>query len=184
MILIPFNNLVLYPWLRKRGWEPTSLRRMTAGLLFAAVAWVIAGFLQIAIEGSAAKSITILWQLLPYAFLTMAEVLVSATGLEFAYSQAPLSMKGVIMSFWNLVTTVGNLWVLLVNATIRNDSVTSSIASTGVSVTTFLMFFFAAFAAAAAIVFWLYTRRFRYADHYRSSGPQAPLPVATAREKT
>ena len=24
MILIPFNNLVLYPWLRRRGWEPTS----------------------------------------------------------------------------------------------------------------------------------------------------------------
>jgi len=186
MILIPFNNLVLYPWLKRRGWEPTSLRRMTAGLLFAAVAWVIAGFLQIAIEGASAKSVTILWQLLPYAFLTMAEVLVSATGLEFAYSQAPLSMKGVIMSFWNLATTVGNLWVLLVNASIRNDSVTSAIASSGVSVTVFLMFFFAAFAALAAIVFWLYTRRFRYADHYRSSGGDkgSALPTATAREKS
>ena len=46
----------------------------------------------------------------------------SATGLEFAYSQAPLAMKGVIMSFWNLTTTVGNLWVLLVNAGVRNDA--------------------------------------------------------------
>ena len=188
MILIPFNNLVLYPWLRKRGWEPTSLRRMTAGLLFAAVAWIAAGILQIAIEGDTAKSVSILWQLVPYAFLTMAEVLVSATGLEFAYSQAPLSMKGVIMSFWNLATTVGNLWVLLVNAAIRNDHVTESIASSGMSVTLFLMFFFAAFAGVAAFVFWRYTRRFRYTDHYRSAGgdtgdKQAPLPVATALEK-
>src|SRR4051812_8359526 len=87
------------------------------------------------------------------------------------------------MSFWNLVTTVGNLWVLLVNAAVRNDTVTSTIASSGVSVTTFLMFFFAAFATAAAIVFWLYTRRFRYADHYRSSGGSAALPTAPAREK-
>jgi POT family proton-dependent oligopeptide transporter len=188
MILIPFNNLVLYPWLRKRGWEPTSLRRMTVGILFSAFAWIAAGALQLAIEGGGPHSITILWQLLPYALLTFAEVLVSATGLEFAYSQAPLSMKGVIMSFWNLATTVGNLWVLLVNAAVRNDTVTGAIASTGVSQTTFLMFFFAAFAGVATLVFWIYTRRYRYIDHYRSAGgdkvdgKQGALPIATARE--
>jgi len=189
MILIPFNNLVLYPWLRKRGWEPTALRKMTAGILFSALAWVVAGLLQLQIEGAAANSISIFWQLLPYAFLTFAEVLVSATGLEFAYSQAPLPMKGVIMSFWNLATTVGNLWVLLVDAAIRNKSVIGSIESSGVSVTTFLMFFFAAFAGVAAFVFWLYTRRYAYVDNYRAGGgppaasPDNTLPTATAREK-
>ena len=35
------------------------------------------------------------------------EVLVSATGLEFAYSQAPQAMKGALMSFWLLAVTVG-----------------------------------------------------------------------------
>ena len=34
--------------------------------------------------------------------LTFGEVLVSATALEFAYSQAPQAMKGVIMAFWYL----------------------------------------------------------------------------------
>ncbi len=188
MILIPFNNLVLYPWLRKRGWEPTALRKMTAGILFSAFAWIAAGVLQLQIEGSAVKSISIFWQLLPYVLLTFGEVLVSATGLEFAYSQAPLPMKGVIMSFWNLATTVGNLWVLLVDAAIRNKSVIGSIESSGVSVTTFLMFFFAAFAGLAAFVFWLYTRRYTYVDNYRASagggGPStgSSLPTATARE--
>ncbi len=185
MLLIPFNNLALYPWLRKLGWEPTSLRRMTAGILFSAFAWVAAGILQIVIEGGSERSISILWQLVPYALLTFGEVLVSATGLEFAYSQAPLAMKGVIMSFWNLVVAVGSLWVLLVNAAVRNDHVTSAIASTGISVSTFLMFFFAAFAGAATLVFWLYVRRYRYVDHYRTSGgPTAALPTATAREQT
>lgn len=186
MILIPFNNLVLYPWLRKRGWEPTALRKMTAGILFSAFAWIAAGVLQLQIEDSAVKSISIFWQLLPYALLTFGEVLVSATGLEFAYSQAPLPMKGVIMSFWNLATTVGNLWVLLVDAAIRNKRVIYSIESSGVSVTTFLMFFFAAFAGLAAFVFWLYTRRYAYVDNYRAGGPPsagAPLPTATARDK-
>ena len=189
MILIPVNNFWLYPWLRKRGWEPTALRKMTAGILFSALAWVAAGILQLQIEGSQVKTISIFWQLLPYALLTFGEVLVSATGLEFAYSQAPLAMKGVIMSFWNLATTVGNLWVLLVDAGIRNKSVIGSIKSSGLSVTTFLMFFFAAFAGLAALVFYLYSRRYAYVDNYRAGGgPPAAgadtLPTATAREKT
>jgi POT family proton-dependent oligopeptide transporter len=46
---------------------------------------------------------TITWQVLPYVLLTLGEVLVATTGLEFAYSQAPLSMKGAIMAFWNFI---------------------------------------------------------------------------------
>ena len=33
----------------------------------------------------------------------------SATGLEFAYTQAPPSMKSVVQSFWLLTTCVGNI---------------------------------------------------------------------------
>lgn len=184
MLLIPFNNFVLYPWLRRRGWEPTSLRRMTWGIVFAGLAWIAAGALQLAIDdglpgGHAATAshlagatpspaLSILWQVIPYALLTFGEVLVSATGLEFAYSQAPLAMKGVIMSFWNLTTTVGNLWVLLVNAGVRDDAVTRAIARTGVSETAFLMFFFAGFALVIALGFWAFARRFQVRDHYRT----------------
>ena len=39
MLLIPFNNLVLYPALRRFGYEPTALRRMTFGIVFTALAW-------------------------------------------------------------------------------------------------------------------------------------------------
>ena len=165
MILIPFNNLVLYPMLRRRGWEPTPLRKMTAGIAFAGVAWIGAGILQVVLEGG--NHLSIMWQLLPYVLLTLGEVLVSATGLEFAYSQAPLSMKGVIMSFWNLTTTIGQLWVLLIDTGIRNESVNSAIISTGITPTVFRMFFFAGFAFAAAIAFKLYVRRYRMLDHYR-----------------
>lgn len=165
MLLIPFNNLVLYPLLRRRGYEPTALRRMTAGIAFSGLAWIVVGSLQVMMDGGDALSIA--WQILPYALLTFGEVLVSATGLEFAYSQAPQSMKGVVMSFWNLTTTVGNLWVLLSNAAVRNDRVTAHIGSTGLSETAFLMFFFAAFAFVAALLFGLYARRYRMVDHYR-----------------
>lgn len=166
MLLIPFNNLVLYPLLRRMGVEVTALRRMGVGLAFSGVAWVVAGLLQIGIDGG--DSVSIAWQILPYALLTFAEVLVSATGLEFAYSQAPPSMKGAIMSFWMLSVSYGNLWVLVTNAAVRNDSVTRQIASTGFSENAFLMFFFAGFAFLAAVMFALYARRYPMQDHYRS----------------
>jgi len=167
MLLIPFNNLVLYPLLRRGGYEPSALRRMTAGIAFSGLAWIVVGTLQVAMDGGDALSIA--WQILPYALLTFGEVLVSATGLEFAYSQAPPSMKGVVMSFWNLTTTVGNLWVLLSNAALRNNTVTAHIGSTGLSETAFLMFFFTAFACLAALLFGLYARRYRMLDHYRTA---------------
>jgi POT family proton-dependent oligopeptide transporter len=165
MLLIPFNNLVLYPALRRAGIEPTPLRRMTAGIAFSGLSWVAVGLFQMHLDGG--EPLSIVWQVLPYALLTFGEVLVSATGLEFAYSQAPGPMKGAIMAFWSLSVTVGNLWVLLVNTAVRNDAVTETIRRSGLGVMTFQMFFFAAFAFAAALAFGLYAARYTPADHYR-----------------
>jgi POT family proton-dependent oligopeptide transporter len=165
MIVIPINNLLVFPWLRRRGWEPTALRRMTAGIVLSGVSWIIAGAIQLAIDGG--STVTIWWQVAPYVFLTVGEVLVSATGLEFAYSQAPKAMKGVIMSFWYLAVTVGSLWVLLANASIKREAVTHWITGTGLSTTAFYMFFFALFAFVASLAFGLYARRYREVDHYR-----------------
>jgi POT family proton-dependent oligopeptide transporter len=166
MILIPFNNLVLYPALRRLGIEVTALRRMGFGIAFSGLAWIAAGIIQLSIDDG--EGVSIVWQMLPYALLTFGEVLVSATGLEFAYSQAPQSMKGVIMAFWYLSITTGNLWVLLVNATVRNETVLSKIAGTGLTQAAFLMFFFAAFALVVACVFGWYARRYPMQDHYRA----------------
>jgi POT family proton-dependent oligopeptide transporter len=167
MLLIPFNNMVLFPLVRRMGVEVTALRRMGAGIAFSGLAWIVAGILQVWMDGGDAVSIT--WQVLPYALLTMGEVLVSATGLEFAYSQAPHSMKGVIMSFWLLSVSYGNLWVLMTNAAVRNSTVTAEIARTGLSETAFLMFFFAMFAFGAAAAFAWYAKRYPMQDHYREA---------------
>jgi POT family proton-dependent oligopeptide transporter len=167
MLLIPFNNFVLYPALRRRGIQLSALRRMTYGIAFSGLAWIAVGTLQLVMD--AGHPLMITWQMLPYVLLTFGEVLVSATGLEFAYSQAPPQMKGVVMSFWNLTTTVGNLWVLLANAAVRNARVTESIAHTGLGVIAFQMFCFAAFALVAAVAFGAYARGYREADHYRGA---------------
>ena len=165
MILIPFNNMVLFPMLTRMGLKITALRRMGMGIAFAGLAWIVVGGMQVFIDGG--DKLVITWQILPYVLLTIGEVLVSATGLEFAYSQAPLAMKGVITSFWNLSVTMGNLWVLLSNSSVKSASATAWIQSTGVSVTTFQMFFFAGFALVAATLFGLYARGYRMLDNYR-----------------
>lgn len=167
MLLIPFTHLALYPGLRALGVEPTPLRRMTAGIGFSAVSWVVVALIQARIDGGSA--ITISWQVLPYAILTLGEVLVSTTGLEFAYSQAPAQMKSTLMSFWNLSVTVGNLWVLLVNAGMAAGG--KGLAPLlGIGETTFLMGFFAGFAALATAAFGLYATTYRTVDHYRPAG--------------
>jgi len=166
MLIIPFNNLVLWPYLRRRGREPSQLKKMNLGIALAGIAWVIVAIMQLVIDTGTRFPIT--WQILPYIFLTTGEVLVSATGLEFAYSQAPLAMKGAIMSFWNLAVTIGNIWVLLANHSVKGKWMTTHIQDTGISVTAFLMFFFAVFAFAAALVFRWYAQRYRMTDNYRA----------------
>jgi dipeptide/tripeptide permease len=54
------------------------------------------------------------WQLVAYIVITASEVMVSITGLEFAYTQAPQSMKSTIMSFWLLTVAFGNFLVGIV----------------------------------------------------------------------
>ena len=167
MMMIPFNNLVLYPALRKIGLDPTPLRRMGWGIAFAGVAWIIAGMIQLKMDSGASTSLA--WQFWPYLLLTFGEVLVSATALEFAYSQATTAVKGVIMAFWYLTSTFGNLWVLLTNAFVRDEGITAHIASTGLSENAFLMFFFAAFAFVAALAFAAYARNYKMQDNYRAA---------------
>jgi len=62
------------------------------------------------------ESLSLTWQLLPYVVLELGEVLVSATGLEFAYSQAPGSKKSFVMSLWLLTTSLGNFLVAAITA--------------------------------------------------------------------
>ncbi|MBE2212128.1 MAG: MFS transporter, partial [Xanthomonadaceae bacterium] len=172
MLLIPFNNIVLYPLLRKIGFDPTPLRRMGWGIVFAGFAWVVAGFIQLQMDSGAQTSLA--EQFWPYLLLTFGEVLVSATALEFAYSQATIAMKGVIMAFWYLTSTFGNLWVLLTNALVRDPATSERIAASGYSENAFLMFFFAGFAFVAALAFALYARTYPMQDNYRMVGEDVP----------
>lgn len=112
MVLIPVFTGWLYPLMGKLGFRATPLRRMSAGMVLAAFSFVVCGWIQSRMDSGVEMSIA--WQMVPYLLLTSGEVLLSATGLEFAFSQAPSSMKSTIMSFWLLTVAVGNFLVAAV----------------------------------------------------------------------
>lgn len=108
MGLIPLFSMVFYPLLDKMGFKTTPIFRMTWGMFVAAASFAMIGGLQMWMDGSENK-INVMWQFFPYLVITMAEVMISITGLEFAYTQAPRSMKSSVMSIWLLTVFFGNL---------------------------------------------------------------------------
>ncbi|XP_069688350.1 peptide transporter family 1 isoform X2 [Periplaneta americana] len=60
------------------------------------------------------NSIHMLWLIPQYFVITMGEVMFSITGLEFSFTQAPVSMKSVLQAGWLLTVAFGNLIVVIV----------------------------------------------------------------------
>lgn len=124
LILVPFTTLVLYPAM---GRFATPLRRMSMGMLLSALSFVIVAWLQRRIESG--EKLSILWQLAPYMILTTAEVLISTTGLEFAFTQAPKAMKSTITGYWQLTVAIGNLLVVFITAALGGGHGDESVSS-------------------------------------------------------
>ncbi|XP_058790865.1 peptide transporter family 1-like [Phymastichus coffea] len=54
------------------------------------------------------------WLLPQYIVITMGEIMFSITGLEFAFTQAPVSMKSLLQACWLLTVAAGNLIVVII----------------------------------------------------------------------
>ncbi len=67
---------------------------------------------------------TVWWQLLAYAIVTAAEILVSVPALEFAYKQAPKKMKSIIMAAYLAGSiSFGNVIASFVVTQLKRDSI-------------------------------------------------------------
>jgi POT family proton-dependent oligopeptide transporter len=117
LIFIPLFSYVVYPMVN-RVWPLTPLRKISAGLYITAGSFAIIAIAQAIIDAGGTPSI--LWQFSAYVILTLAEVMVSITGLEFSYTQAPNTMKSFIMGLWLLSVSLGNLIAALVNGLVSS----------------------------------------------------------------
>ncbi len=114
LIMIPLFTYVLYPFVnRKLKINVTPLRKMATGMFVTALSFLIVAFIQNLLDHGI--YVNLAWQAVPYFFITAAEILISITGLEFAYTQAPKSMKSTIMSFWLITVFLGNMLTAFVS---------------------------------------------------------------------
>jgi proton-dependent oligopeptide transporter, POT family len=108
LVVVPFFAYVVYPFAERIGLRPTLLRRMVAGMFITVPAFLSAAMIQRWIEAGQKPGIA--WQVIQYVIVSIGEALVSVTALEFAYTQAPRSMKSTIMSLW-FVTLAAGSWL-------------------------------------------------------------------------
>jgi proton-dependent oligopeptide transporter, POT family len=105
------------------------------------------------------------WQLLAYLFLTAAEVMISITCLEFAYTQAPNRMKSYIMSLYLLFSVaVGNQFTATVNAYIQSQEAAGRLLLQGAD----YYWFFTGCMAATAVLYVLWSRTYRGETYLQS----------------
>ena len=112
LIFAPLFSYYLYPKLNKIT-KLTDLKKISLGLFLAVPSFIIIGLVEKWIELGFTPSIG--WQVLAYTILTASEVLVSITCLEFSYTQAPNFMKSLIMGFFLLSVSLGNIFTVWVN---------------------------------------------------------------------
>jgi POT family proton-dependent oligopeptide transporter len=117
LILIPIFNGFVYP-LVARWAAPTPLRKIASGFFITVLAYLLSAQIEAWIVAGQAPNIA--WQLFAYLILTTAEVLISITCLEFAYTQAPNALKSIVMALFLLSVSLGNLFTAAVNFLIQD----------------------------------------------------------------
>lgn len=117
--MIPVMTYGVFPLLEKMGLKVTPLKKIGAGLLLTGITFVIIALIQESIDKGGHPSVW--WQILAYLVLAIAEILVSITCLEYAYTHSPKSMKSTMSALYLLGISVGNYFDSLVNRSIANN---------------------------------------------------------------
>ncbi|KAK7111645.1 solute carrier family 15 member 4-like [Littorina saxatilis] len=124
IVLIPIVDRLLYPCMERIGRPLSHLQRIGIGFILAAMSVVVAGIVEIVRKdrmeepgGSMiqelggekfnASTISVFIQVPEYALVGASEVFASICGLEFAYTQAPKSMQGVLTGLFMVTSGLG-----------------------------------------------------------------------------
>lgn len=124
IVFIPIFDKVIYPTLRRWKINFSSILRITCGFFCVSMAMAWAAIVQNQIyrtgpnynfstkpEPNAQKfnDIVVAWQIPTYFFIAISEIFASITGLEYAFTQAPASMKSIVMSLFLFTSAFGSI---------------------------------------------------------------------------
>lgn len=129
IIFVTFYDRILFPWLRKHGYKITNRTRVMTGFMLIGCAMLYASFVQWIIYGAAPcydhprsldckggkvpNQVSILVQIPAYLLISMSEMLAVVAGLEYAYTEAPASMKSLIMAAFLSMIAFGSFIAVL-----------------------------------------------------------------------
>lgn len=119
LTFIPIFTYLIYPAINK-VFPLSYLRKIGIGFFLTAAAFCFSAVIEGWIADGLRPSIN--WQFLAYAVITAGEVMVSITGLEFSYTQAPPRLKSVVMSLWLLAVSAGNGITAAINLAIQDEA--------------------------------------------------------------
>lgn len=148
IVLIPIFEHFLYPLLARLGIK-SSLQKITLGGVLSALAFAVAAVVEFQTQRA---SINILWMFPQYLILVAGEILVYTANLNFTYTEAPASMKSVMLGFSYLSVAGGCLIVILISGVAFFES----------QALEFL--FFAGVALLDIIAFGFLASRYKYAE--------------------
>lgn len=116
LILIPIFDFIIYPALAKRNILVKPLERMSIGMFLTTFSFLISGMLELMIQANPDNPLHITMQVPQYILLSTAEIMVSITGMGFAYNHASPSMKTILLACWYLTQAFGNMLTTIVFA--------------------------------------------------------------------
>lgn len=127
LIFTPVLDRIIYPILRRMGIELRPIARITIGFSFASLCMVYATIVQHLVysagpcynapgacpagmdgETPLPNNVHIAVQAPAYVFIGLAEIFISVTGLEYAYTKAPPSMKSFVQSMYLFTNAFGS----------------------------------------------------------------------------
>lgn len=162
LVMVPLFAYVVYPAIN-RVWPLTLLRKMEIGMFVTAATFLVPIWIETQIQHGGKPSIG--WQFVAYVFLTAAEIMVSITSLEFAYTQAPNKMKSLIQAMSLLSMSLGNIIVAVVNKAIENADGSSKLPGAS------YYWFFAIVMFATSVLFIPVAMRYKPKDHIQEEAP-------------
>jgi len=170
LAFIPLFQYLIYPAI-SRVFPLTPLRKIGLGLVVTGSSFLISAWIESQIKAGLRPNIG--WQLPAYALLTAGEIMVSITSLEFSYTQAPKTMKSIVMALYLWSITAGNAFTALVHVFIQNRDGTLKLSGSA------YYLFFAVLSAASAVVFTFFAMRYREKIHLQDEFPvDRPPPEA------
>lgn len=111
MMFIPVFDQIIYPFMERRGVDISPLRRMSWGMVFTAIAFLISACVEsrmLHLERTNGPKLNVLYQLPQITILSIGEILLSITGLEYAYSSSATSLKTFVSALYLATSGLGN----------------------------------------------------------------------------